>query len=164
MKSESWLPTLWGEGKEMRDPFAVMRRQMDDIFEDLTGAWRMSKPAKSGLLTPRIDISETDKELRVTAELPGVEQRDIAVNLAGDVLTITGEKRTEAESKSGDKEPMYHRVERSYGSFQRTMTVPYDIDPAKVEAKFKDGVLTVTLPKPAEVQRQARQIEIKKAS
>jgi len=164
MKTESWLPTLWSEGKEYRDPFSYMQRQMDDLFEDLTGASRLSKANRTGMLTPRMDVSETDKELRITAELPGVEQKDIAVTLTGDVLTITGEKRGESESKSGDKEPMYHRVERSYGSFQRTMTVPYDIDPAKVDAKFKDGVLTVTLPKPVEVQRQTKQIEIKKAA
>jgi len=164
MKTESWLPTLWSEGKEYRDPFSYMQHQMDDLFEDLTGASRLSKANRTGMLTPRMDVSETDKELRITAELPGVEQKDIAVTLTGDVLTITGEKRGESESKSGDKEPMYHRVERSYGSFQRTMTVPYDIDPAKVDAKFKDGVLTVTLPKPVEVQRQTKQIEIKKAA
>ena len=164
MKSESWLPTLWGEGKQFRDPFAAMRRQMDDMFEDITGSWRHSKPAANGLMTPRMDVSETDKELRITAELPGVEQKDISVTLTGDVLTIAGEKRTESETKSGDKEPMYHRLERSYGSFQRTMSVPYDIDPAKVDAKFKDGVLTVSLPKPAEVQKQSKPIEIKKAA
>jgi HSP20 family protein len=164
MKSESWLPTLWGESKELRDPFAAMRRQMEEMFEDLPGLGRFSKPTANGMLTPRVDISETDKELRLTAELPGVEQKDISVTLTGDVLTIKGEKRTESETKSGDKEPMYHRVERSYGSFQRSMSVPYDVDPSKVDAKFKDGVLTVTLPKPAEVQRQAKQIEIKKAA
>ena len=164
MKSESWLPTLWGEGRELRDPFAAMRRQMDDMFEDITGPWRHATPSANGLLTPRLDISETEYELRIAAELPGVEQKDISVTLTGDVLTIKGEKRTESETKSGDKEPTYHRVERSYGSFQRTMNVPYEIDPAKVDAKFKDGVLTVTLPKPAEVQKMAKQIEIKKAA
>ena len=164
MKSESWLPSLWGQNKDLRDPFAGMRRQMDDIFEDLTTAWPVTKFGGNGVLTPSIDVSETDKELRIAAELPGVEQKDLSVTLTGDVLTIKGEKRTEKETKSGEKEPMYHRVERSYGSFQRTMTVPYEIDPAKVDAKFKDGVLTVSLPKPAEVQKQSKQIEIKKAA
>jgi HSP20 family protein len=164
MKSESWLPTLWGENKDMSDPFATMRRQMDDMLEGFNIPWRQMKPSTNGLLTPRIDVSETDKELRITAELPGVEQKDIAVTLTGDMLTITGQKHTDSETKSGDKEPLFHRIERSYGSFQRTMSVPYDIDPAKVDAKFKDGVLTVTLPKPAELQKQARQIEIKNAA
>jgi len=164
MKNDSWLPSLWGQGKDLRDPFAAMRRQMDDIFEDLTSTWPVAKFGTPGMLTPSIDVSETDKELAITAELPGVEQKDLSVTLTGDVLTIKGEKRSASESKSGDKEPMYHHVERSYGSFQRTMTVPYEIDPAKVDAKFKDGVLTVTLPKPAEVQKQAKQIEIKKAA
>jgi HSP20 family protein len=164
MKTESWLPALWGESKELRDPFTAMRRQMEEMFEDLPGFGRFARPTANSLLTPRMDVSETGKELRITAELPGVEQKDISVTLTGDVLTIKGEKRTEAESKSGDKDPTYHRIERSYGSFQRTMSVPYDIDPAKVDAKFKDGVLTVTLPKPAEVQKQAKLIEIKTAA
>ena len=162
MKGKSWLPTLWG-GKN-RDPFASMRQQMDEFFEDMSSPFKLTRSEDNILLTPRIDVSETDKELRVTAELPGVEQKDLSVTLTGDVLTIAGEKHSSSEEKSGDKEPVYHRVERSYGSFQRAMTVPYEIDPAKVEAKFKDGVLTVTLPKPAEVQRKSKQIEIKKAA
>jgi len=164
MKGESWLPALWGEGKELRDPFSAMRRQMEEMFEDMTGFGRLARPAAHGMLTPRMDVSETGTDLRITAELPGVEQKDISVTLTGDVLTIRGEKHSQSESKSGDKEPTYHRVERSYGSFQRTMSVPYDIDPSKVDAKFKNGVLTVTLPKPAEVQSQAKQIEIKQAA
>jgi len=164
MQTESWLPRLWGEGQEPRDPFTAMRRQMEEMFDDLPGFGRFSKSTTNGILTPRMDVSETDKELRITAELPGVEQKDISVTLTGDVLTIKGEKRTESETKSADKEPTYHRIERSYGSFQRTMSVPYDIDLANVDAKFKDGLLTVTLPKPAEVQKMAKQIEIKKAA
>jgi len=169
MKSENWLPTLWGESTDFRDPFASMRRQMEELFEDFGSPARRGKMPALGVLTPRMDVSETDKELRITAELPGVQQKDITVTLTGDVLTIAGEKRSEQKTKSGEakpgeKEPMWHRVERSYGSFQRTMTVPYDIDPAKVDAKFKDGILTVTLPKPAEVQAQSKQIEIKSAA
>jgi len=169
MKSENWLPTLWGERSDSSDPFASMRRQMEELFQDFGAPMRRGALTTGGTLTPRIDVSETDKELRITAELPGVQQKDISVTLTGDVLTIAGEKRSEQKTKSGDpksgdKEPTWHRVERSYGSFQRTMTVPYEIDPARVDAKFKDGILTVTLPKPAEVQAQSRQIEIKSAA
>jgi len=164
MKSENWLPALWGERSDSSDPFASMRRQMEELFQDFGGPLRRGKPGPSGLLTPRMDVSETDNELRITAELPGVQQKDISVTLTGGVLTIAGEKRSEQEAKSGDKEPTWHRVERTYGSFQRSMTVPYDIDPSKVDAKFKDGILTVSLPKPAEVRAQSKQIQIKSAA
>jgi len=169
MKSQNWLPALWGETTDGRDPFAVMRRQMEDLFEDFSAPMLRAKPSNGSMLTPHIDVSETDKELRIMAELPGVQQKDISVTLTGDVLTIAGEKRSEqkassGEGKSGGKEPLYHRVERSYGAFQRSMMVPYAIDPARVDAKFKDGVLTVTLPKPTEVQQQTKQIEIKTAA
>jgi len=163
MKSD-WLPTLWGDSTDPRDPFNMMRRQMDTMLDTVWGAGRQAKPSAGGMLTPRVDVSETDKELRVTAELPGVEQKDLTVTLTGDVLTIKGEKRSESETKPSDNQATYHRIERSYGSFQRTMSVPYDIDPAKVDAKFKDGVLTVTLPKPVEIQRQSKKIEIKTAA
>jgi len=169
MKSENWLPTLWGERSDTSDPFASMRRQMEELFQDFGAPMRRGALTTNGTLTPRMDVSETDKELRITAELPGVQQKDISVTLTGDMLTIAGEKRSEqkvnsGDTKSGDKEPTWHRVERTYGSFQRTMTVPYEIDPAKVDAKFKDGILTVTLPKPAEIQAQSRQIEIRSAA
>ena len=81
--------------------------------------------------------------------------------MSGDQLTIKAEKKSEAEEKKDEKGRIYHRVERSYGSFLRTMTLPFDADPAKVSAKFKDGVLTLTLPKPPEVQKQTKKIEIK---
>jgi len=164
MKTEQWLPSMWGDNKDLRDPFSAMRRQMDDMLETIWGAGRPAKPGAGIMLTPRIDVSETDKELRVTAELPGVEQKDLAVTLTGDVLTIKGEKRSETEAKPSDAQATYHRIERSYGSFLRTMTVPYDIDPGKVDAKFKDGVLTITLPKPVEIQRQSKKIDIKSAA
>jgi len=164
MKTEQWLPTLWGDSADPRDPFNLMRRQMDNMLDTVWGGGRPAKPVASGMLSPRVDVSETDKELRVTAELPGVEQKDLTVTLTGDVLTIKGEKRSETETKPSDPQATYHRIERSYGSFQRTMSVPYDIDPAKVDAKFKDGVLTITLPKPVDVQRQAKKIEIKTAA
>lgn len=163
MGNESWLPSLWGDGRELRDPFASLRKQMDELFDDFSATGRAVRPFGGGF-APRIDVSETDKELRVTAELPGVEQKDIEVVLVGDTLTIKGEKRTESEEKKDEKGRMFHRVERTYGAFQRAIALPFEADTDKVDAKFRDGVLTVTVQKPAEVLKQTRKIEIKKAA
>ena len=109
---------------------------------------------------PLIDVSESEEEIRVTTELPGVEEKDVEVVLADNVLTIKGEKKSERE----DKKTGYHMVERSYGNFQRMIPVRYDIDPDQVEASFANGVLTVTLAKPPEAIQKVKKIEIKSAA
>jgi HSP20 family protein len=157
MASSSWLPSLFGDRKEQADPFLALRKQMDDVFEDFFRA------APSGFL-PSVDVSETDEEIRIVAELPGVDRNDIDVTLVGNRLTIKGEKRSEAEEKDETSGRRYHRVERSFGSFQRTMAVPFEIDPSAVAAEFKDGILTVTVAKPAEVVANSRKIEVKASS
>lgn len=157
MASSSWLPSLFGDRKDQADPFLALRKQMDDVLD---GFFK----AAPGHFLPSVDVSETDKEIRIVAELPGVERKDIDVSLAGNQLTIKGEKRSEREEK-GEKDEksgrQFHRVERSFGSFQRTMALPYDIDPSTIAADFKDGVLTVTVAKSAEVAAKTRKIEIK---
>jgi HSP20 family protein len=102
--------------------------------------------------------------MTLTVELPGVDEKDIDVSLVGDQLTIKGEKKSEHEDKKDEAGRVYHRVERSYGAFQRTMTVPYRIDPDQVSAEFKDGVLKIHLPKPADAigQSKARKIEVRR--
>lgn len=165
MPSENWLPSLWSDKGDRNDPFRALRKQMDDVFN----SWAVGFPQAGGFsgkqgFQPSIDVSETDKDITIVAELPGIEQKDIDVALVGNQLTIKGEKRSESTEKKDEKGRVYHRVERSYGAFQRSMTVPFELDPAKVDAKFKDGVLTVVLPKPPEVQKQAKKIEIKKSA
>jgi len=96
----------------------------------------------------------------VTAELPGVDEKDLDVTLINGMLTVRGEKRTERDEQ--DKDKNWHVVERSYGSFSRAIPLPFDPDPAKVEAKFDKGVLRIHLPKPAEVAQKQQKIEIKK--
>lgn len=160
MATSSWLPSLFGDRKDQADPFLALRKQMDDVLDGFfKGA--------PGTFLPTVDVSETDKEIRIVAELPGVERKDIDVTLVGNQLTIKGEKRSEHEEK-GEKDEksgrQYHRVERSFGSFQRTMSLPYDIDPSAISADFKDGVLTLTAAKPAEAVAKARKIEIKASS
>ena len=93
--------------------------------------------------TPRLDITETGKNIEVKAELPGMEKKDIDITLDGDLLVIKGEKRHETE----EKDRCYHRVERRFGSFYRTIRLPYEVKGDKIDAAFKDGILTVTLPK-----------------
>ena len=115
-------------------------------------------PGARGAPTPSIDVSETDTEMTVDAELPGVEENDIDVTLTDNLLTIRGEKKQEKEEKKKD----YRLTERSYGSFSRSMTLPFDADPNKIKAAFKDGVLTITLPKPPEVKAKVKKIAIGK--
>lgn len=107
---------------------------------------------------PRLDISENDTEFQVTAELPGMEEKDLQIRLEKDTLVLSGEKKSETE----DKGKTYHRVERSYGSFERVIPFDTQLDEDKVSAVFKNGVLTVTLPKAGDAIRKSRQIEIKK--
>lgn len=160
MTSSSWLPSLFGDRKGQADPFIALRRQMDEVLD---GFFK----AAPGQFLPSVDVSETDKEIKIVAELPGVERKDIDVTLAGNQLTIRGEKRSESEEKKAadDKSgAQFHRVERSFGAFERTLALPFDIDPAAIAADFKNGVLTVSVPKSAEATARSRKIEIGAAS
>lgn len=107
--------------------------------------------------TPAVDFAEDDKAYHITAELPGMSEKDIDVTVSGDTLTIKGEKRDEKEEKAKN----YYLSERSYGSFQRSFTLPEGVDRDKVEAAFAAGVLTLTLPKTPEAVKQQKKIEIK---
>lgn len=138
-----------------------LHREFDDIFENF---FRGFSPAiresnDDSLLAPRIDVTETDKAFNLTAELPGVEEKDVDVSLSGNVLTIKGEKKSEYEEK--DEKKNYHRVERSYGSFQRSLTLPEEVDQAKIDASFKNGVLTIEIPKTAEKTPEIQKIKVK---
>lgn len=128
-------------------PIGSLQREMNRLFEDFFG--EMTFPSFEGdwgelsSLTPSVDVSQTDDAVQVTVELPGIEEKDIDVTLSEGVLTIRGEKRHEEDRK--DKK--FHHVERSYGSFQRSILLPAEVDSEKVDAEFRNGVLTVTLPK-----------------
>jgi HSP20 family protein len=139
------------------DPFVTFRREMDRMFDHFFDGFPGRAGNGPGTMAPAIDLDETDKEMVVTAELPGVTDKDIEVSLAGDVLTIKGEKKTETEEKKGDS----YYTERRYGSFARSLRLPFEVKDEQVHAKFKDGVLTVRLPKPAEIQSQVRRIDVK---
>ena len=106
----------------------------------------------------RVDTSEDDKAYHVTAELPGMTEKDIEVTFADNMLTISGEKKEEKEVK----EENYHRRERSFGSFRRSFTLPTAVDEAKIAASFKDGVMTIDLPKSKAAQKKAKKITIQR--
>ncbi len=107
---------------------------------------------------PRINVSETDDEVVVTAEMPGLEEKDFEVNLTGDLLTLKGEKRHEHEEKGKGAN---HRIERGYGSFQRTIQLPCEVVAEKAAAAYRNGVLTVTLPKEPSAKQSVHRIDVK---
>jgi HSP20 family protein len=113
-----------------------------DMFHDSLGG-PMPAGSQHGPMMPSIDVSETDQEMRISADLPGVSEGDIDASLVDDILTIRGEKKLD---KKDDKEN-YHVWDRSYGSFLRSLRLPYSVDTDKIRADFANGVLTVTLPK-----------------
>lgn len=168
MVSRSLLPFGLGRPRELAtepegDPFRSFRREMDRLFDEFTRGWPFVTPFAEGegrMLAPRIDVSETDAELAITAELPGIEDKDIDVTLSGNTLTIKGEKKAETERKAED----YHVMERSFGTFSRTIGIPFEADPDSVKAAFKHGVLTVKIPKPAEIKEKAKKIAIEHAA
>jgi len=141
--------------QEPDDPFMTFRREIDRMFDHFFDArWR---PFGDGGLMPAVDVEETDKEVVVTAELPGVTEKDIHVDLSGDMLTIKGEKKIEHDSGNG------RRKERRYGAFERSIQLPFEVKDGDVDAKFSNGVLTIRAPKPADLRRPARRIEVKAA-
>ena len=124
-----------------------LRKEMDRLFERFVEpVW--PEASTLGEWEPKLDVSESKDAITVKAELPGVEQKDIAVSLQEGVLTIKGEKEAEKE----EKDKQYHRVERSYGAFYRSVRLPAPVEADKVTATFKDGVVTITLPKAPEAK------------
>ncbi len=156
MDFKSLMPFARREVAE--DPFTAMRREMDRLFEEMTKSFSLARPAFGmGVMAPRVDMRETDTAIEIQAELPGVTEKDIEVQLADGVLTLKGEKKQERE----EKEKGYYLMERAYGSFLRQIPIPVEVEEDKVEAKFDKGVLTITLPKKPEAQTKAKKIEIK---
>jgi len=139
------------------DPFERLHRQIDELFSNswLTRAFPSSAANAPGMVMPNVDVSEDDKQIVVTAELPGMDEKDVEVTLADNVLTIKGEKKSEHEEK--DETKNYHLLERSYGSFRRSLPLDCEVDAAKVTANFDKGVLKVVMPKaPAQQTRTTR--------
>ena len=156
------LPSLWSRADSNAVPLRSLHEEINKIFEDFNRGFGM--PAMSGAdgtavstLSPNMDVVETDKSIELTAELPGVAEDEVDVTLVDDVLTIKGEKKAEKTDEKQD----YRVVERTYGSFQRSMRLPFKVDAEAIEAQFTNGVLKVSLPKPPEVEAQTKKISVK---
>jgi HSP20 family protein len=157
-RERSQAPSLFREDE--RDPFLSLHREVNRLFDDVFRGFDAGLPSLGRLSAgaarwPSVEISDGDKEIRVTAEIPGLEEKDVEVLLDDGVLTLKGEKRSETEDKDR------HFSERIYGRFERRIPLGYEIEEDKVDAHFKNGVLTVTLPKSAKAQVQAKRIAIK---
>jgi HSP20 family protein len=146
------VPRLWS-GQDL-DPFLAMRREMENVFRAFD-----QKPSSTGIGAgaPAISVAETNDAFEVTAELPGVDEKDINVSLDDNQLVISGEKK--AESKKEEKD--WHVEERSYGSFYRSMLLPFEPEDGAVVAHFDKGVLHLTIKKPAKVVKSTKTISIK---
>lgn len=146
------------------DIFSAMREEMDRMFERFEHGWPrlpslISRGMRPEVMLPEVDIHENEKQIMVEVDLPGVDEKDVSVTFANGVLTIKGEKKSERE----EKEDNYYVAERSYGKFERSLTLPETIDEDQIEAKFDKGVLTVTAQKKPEAVKAEKKIEIKKA-
>jgi HSP20 family protein len=142
----------------LTNPFYAFRQEMDKLMESFLGGFDL-RPfgRRSEAFTPQIDVVDTDKEIKVSAELPGLDEKDIEVSLTKETLTIKGEKKEEKEEKGKD----YYRSERSYGSFTRAIPLPVEIDAENVTASFKKGVLTVNLPKTKQAINETKKVSVK---
>lgn len=145
------------QGWDPMSELEEMSNRINRIFGRVGGNGEREALAAEGQWMPTVDVSETDDSYRIRAEIPGVKKEDVQVTLEQNVLTVRGERRRQEEKK----EERFHRVESFYGKFVRRFTMPDDADESKVDARFEDGVLTVTVGKSESRKRQAKQIEIR---
>ncbi|HVO14859.1 MAG TPA: Hsp20/alpha crystallin family protein [Alphaproteobacteria bacterium] len=142
-------------------PFRSLQKEVNRVFRDFFEEARVPELGFAAGVTPgisvKMDIAETDKAFEVTAEMPGMDEKDIELSVSDGILTIKGEKKAEKEEKGKN----YHRIERSYGSFQRSLALPPTVNVEAIDATFKKGVLTITLPKTAKAVEKAKKIEVK---
>ena len=158
-----WRKTNGGlvGGRSEMNPFSQLQREVDRVFSDFMTDWPLTgsmslMDRRFGRFVPDVDITESDKEFRVTAELPGMDENDLNVTYVEGLLTIKGEKREEHEEQRGDS----YRSERRFGAFERTIPLPSGVNPDKAKASFKKGVLSITLPKTEEARSNKKIIAI----
>lgn len=149
-----------GRNWEYEHPFVAVQREMNRLFDDFSrgfDSWPFA--GRSGIFSPSMNVAETDSAVKVTVELPGLDDNDIEVSVTRDALTIRGEKK---EEKAEDTK-RYSLLERTYGSFSRTIPLPCEVDTDKIGASFRRGVLTVSLPKSGQVLKETRKIPVSTA-
>lgn len=170
-KQEVKVVTSAPTRKEVSHPLMNLRAEMDRLFNQFSRGFpsfpmgrdifdwdpfRTSTGAL-GITAPHVDVSETDKGYEISAELPGLEQKDVNVELKDDVLTLSGQKKEEREEEEKD----YYVSERRFGSFQRSFRLPASVDQSGISADFKNGVLKIALPKTAGALKKSRKIDVK---
>lgn len=146
--------------REEGDPFMTLHREMNRLFDDVFRGFEipsLSGMSRMGTGWPHVEVVDTDKDLRISAELPGMEDKDVEVLMNDGVLTIRGEKKSEIE----DKERAFS--ERTYGRFERRIPLAWEVEEDKIEATFRNGVLTVTLPKAPQTTPPVKRIAINRA-
>ena len=150
------------EGFFGANAFGSLQEEINRLFDDVWGtapAATEAAPATATAMRPRVDLAESEEAYEISAEMPGLKEDEIEVNVTDDVLSVKGEHKSEAEKK----DERYHVRERSYGSFQRSFRLPANADADGVSARFENGVLSVTVPKLAEAKAQSRKIAVEKA-
>lgn len=168
--ADTTVPVRHGGSKRERSgdysPVLHLHREIDRMFDDFFNTWPTpgfgrSFPAGVGdaILKPTLDLSATDKAYKITVEIPGVDEKDVKLEIADDTLTIRGEKRLEKE----ENEKNYYRMERAYGSFKRVLSLPADADQESVKAKFRKGILTIKMAKKEMPESYVKRIEVKAA-
>jgi HSP20 family protein len=146
-----------------QEPVTGGYQEMSRVFEDMLTAMARAPWASAplqALTMPRVEIAETDKEVSIDAELPGLSEKDVAVSLDDDVLTIRAEKKSESTSEPAGKRD-YHLREREYGLLVRSFCLPFSPDPTQVEAVLHNGLLTIRVPKPQVVRERVRNIMVR---
>ena len=166
-------PSYYPAESSTANPLAQMHREVDRLFENAFRGFGVSSArfpgfsplgsdffsplSSSGFLKPQVDVGATDKEYSITVEVPGINEKDVNIEVANNTMTIRGEKKQEKE----EKDKNYYRVERSYGSFQRVLSLPEDADQEAIKATFKNGILTIKMGRKALPKPDVKQIEIK---
>jgi len=147
--------------REDEPPFFQLQRHFNRLFDDFLGTWGDVMPSAAGMssFVPHVGVKESEDGYKISAELPGMDEKDIKVELQGSTLVIEGEKKAEHE----EKKEGYVWTERRFGSFRRQVQIPEEVDQGKIQAEFTKGVLTVTLPRTPAAKKSKRQIEIKAA-
>jgi HSP20 family protein len=164
MAGESKLPVRKEPAGSLMEwrPFETLRREIDQMFDFMGGFGRfpfqsLAREELPFVNSPPVDVVEKDDAFEITAELPGLDEKDVEVKCTDNTLTIKGEKQEKKEEKKKD----FYLSERRFGSFQRTFRIPETVDAEKIGAAFKNGVLTLTLPKTTEAQKRERKIQVK---
>ncbi len=143
---------------EPMSPFLALHRDMNRLFDDAFRDFGMPSAFSRMPVWPSVEVAETDTAIRVSAELPGLDEKDVEVALDNGDLTLRGEKKSEVEDKAR------HFSERYYGRFERRIPLGFDVDESKVDATFRNGVLTVTVPKPEKAREKTKRIAINRGA